>query len=79
MNIEVTIEPQVFDHNKYLNPWDCYLADALKKMGYKDVSVGTDIRIEDRGYYLPEGFGASLLKKNFANNIPTTLTLIEAT
>ncbi len=77
MDIEVTIPPQAFNFNKYTDPRDCYLAEALKKLGYQLVEVGGIgyTRIDGINYRPKFPFSARILELNFLQGVDTHVTL----
>lgn len=78
MNITITIQPQIFKSSKYLDSENCYLAEALKNIGYKNVSVfANKIEIGSKTYKTKEPFYHDLVKKHFKENKSISLTLIE--
>ena len=65
--IQVTIPPRrSFNYNIYYNNKDCYLAQALKKLGYKKVYVsGDDLTIGDKAYKWKGEYDTSVLRNAF--------------
>ena len=51
--IEVIVPKQSYDIHVYCDYENCYLATALKKMGYKNVKVGDDMVIVGDSIYIP--------------------------
>ncbi len=67
-----------FDRDIYVDPCNCYLAQALKKAGYKEVSIGPVGRTSiGRNKYVPkEKFGYNTLKNAFAEQSTLIVELI---
>lgn len=79
MEITVTIPPQEYNFSKYINPRNCYLAEALVKAGYQDVNVGGIgyTFIDGVNYRTKESFSSIILEDNFENGVDTIVTLIK--
>lgn len=62
----------------YTHPNSCYLAEALKKAGYDDVSVGAigRVRIGSKNYTTREKFSSDVVKNAFKQQIELIVTLI---
>lgn len=78
--IEITISGnQEFNSSVYTSNEDCYMAQELKKLGYKDIEVFGfgETKIADE-YYKPESmFLGNILRSNMSKNINTHITLIK--
>lgn len=77
--ITVTIPPQEFSAKKYQGTGcDCYLEEALKKEGYKNVFVFAVGRamIDGKRYVPREPFGYNILKNAFRNGESVTVNLV---
>jgi hypothetical protein len=78
MSIVVQIECKgEYNVDIYTDPWNCYLAQALKKAGYTDVAVGAigRVRIGKDNYNTKEPFNSTVLKKAFEKQETLTVEL----
>jgi hypothetical protein len=66
-----------FDQFKYGDPYDCYLAEQLKKKGYREIAVGGrgNTHIEGVEYRPKEEFSGSLVKIMLAQGDSIKVTL----
>ena len=76
--ISVSIPPQEYSFEKYIDE-NCYLVDALKMNGYKDVKVSANGHSKIEGkYYKPiNPFSGGLLEDLFKKGKGIYVELIE--
>ncbi len=76
--IALTIPAQKWDIDVYSSNKNCYIAKALKKLGYKYISVGGfGITTINGVTYIPKNyFEGDMLEDAFAKNKSFKLTLI---
>lgn len=79
--IHVDIPPQdEIKSHIYCDSTNCYLAEALKEAGYKNVCVGPigRVSIERLSFISKENFSYGILKANFESKKVTHVTLIRS-
>lgn len=80
-NITVVIPAQQFNEKKYIDIYNCYLAEALRKAGYNEVVVSGfgKTRISGKTYLPEKGFSQPLLKGAFDRGEDVEVVLIPIT
>lgn len=79
--IKVTIPVEVYTELGYIHSTNCYLARALKTLGYENVNVGGSgyTEINDVHYETEEIFDAITVEREFAKGNSINIILIKTT